>query len=193
MISQLMKSDLLFFSESGVLDNAQWYRSGSFPTAQRLRVSGAAQHQEAKQEYSKETQNVFILMAMKVWWQITRNWGRIWIITPGKLLFQEQVLEHTDSWGNPVTLEQLKNQNFPAPSHSSAFQLLGMMPWAKPHSLAPGTGALSMAGWEQRQEQLLNFLLPSIPADNEIQKHHSGTQLFQTSRYLLLTLNWDIS
>lgn len=67
MISQLMKSDLLFFSESGVLDNAQWCSSGSFPTAQRLRVSGAAQHQEAKQEYSKETENVFILMAMKVW------------------------------------------------------------------------------------------------------------------------------
>lgn len=70
MISQLMKSDTLFLSESEVLDNAQWYKSGSFPTApaaQRITISGVAQHQEAKQECSKETENVFILMVMKVW------------------------------------------------------------------------------------------------------------------------------
>lgn len=70
MISQLMKSDILFFSESGVLDNAQWYKPGSFPiapAAQRITNSGAAQHQEANQEYSKATENVFILMVMKVW------------------------------------------------------------------------------------------------------------------------------
>lgn len=70
MISQLMKSDTLFFSESGVLDNAQQYKSGSFhiaPAAQRIMISGVAQHQEANQEYSKETENVFILTVMKVW------------------------------------------------------------------------------------------------------------------------------
>lgn len=48
--------------------------------------------------------------------------GRIWIINTGKLLFQEWLLEYTDSWKNPVTLEQLKNHFFPSSSHSSAFQ-----------------------------------------------------------------------
>lgn len=47
------------------LDNAQWYkpRSPLLLTARRITISGVAQHQEAKQEYSRETEYVFILPA----------------------------------------------------------------------------------------------------------------------------------
>lgn len=153
MISQLMESDILFFSESGVLDNAQWYKSGSFhitPAAQRITISGVAQHQEANQEYQQRNWKRFHPDGKEGVVTNNQELGRIWIINMGKLLFQEWVFECTDSWRNPVTLEQLKNQFFPAPSHSSAFQ----SPWelkpsegkqrnprASPHSLAPDTGS----------------------------------------------------